>query len=95
METRRDGANEQSEASETPQVAESEEGETRRCAHCGDEFEPYRDWQRFCPGGNCRKAYWREKQKRELEDDLKEHVREHVEAAVERAVEKALETFTY
>jgi hypothetical protein len=95
----RDDATEHTEASGTPQSADPGEGETRICEHCGSEFEPYRDWQRFCSGGNCRKAYHREKKIRELEDDLKRHVREHVEEAVERAVEEAveeaLETFTY
>lgn len=29
----------------------------KRCEHCGKSFKPYRDWQRFCPGTDCKKQH--------------------------------------
>lgn len=40
------------------QVARDLVGTTRACEQCGGLFEPYRAWQRFCPGGECRRRAW-------------------------------------
>ena len=45
-----------------PRVASFELENPRRCEQCGDPYEPYRDNQRFCPGGDCRRAYHAERQ---------------------------------
>lgn len=29
----------------------------KKCEHCGNTFKPYRDWQKFCPGTNCKKEH--------------------------------------
>ena len=34
----------------------------RRCAQCSASFLPTRRSQRFCPGGDCRLAWWMEHQ---------------------------------
>lgn len=36
----------------------------RPCARCGRPVLPYRPWQRFCPGGRCRKRKWDEEHPR-------------------------------
>lgn len=33
---------------------------TRRCKRCAASFQPIRREQEFCPGGECRRAWWRE-----------------------------------
>ena len=35
----------------------------RACKHCGGEFLPAREEQAFCPGGECRMAWWKEHRK--------------------------------
>ena len=35
----------------------------RACKHCGGEFLPAREEQAFCPGGECRVAWWKEHRK--------------------------------
>jgi len=32
----------------------------KKCKYCSKEFKTNREWQKFCPGGVCRKAYWKE-----------------------------------
>lgn len=31
----------------------------RNCDYCGQFFQPNRPWQRFCPGGDCKKNFER------------------------------------
>lgn len=35
----------------------------KACEYCGREFESSRKWSRFCPGNQCRNAYWNERAK--------------------------------
>lgn len=76
---------------QTPHSTDPSDGDARQCEWCGDEFEPYRDWQRFCPGGTCRKAWHRKQRLEEAKEKVVEQVMEEVREAVTEAVEEAFE----
>jgi hypothetical protein len=61
----------------------------KKCKRCGKEFEPYRRWQKYCPGGQCRKDAWNDKKPRvplsvlyELRDEVKA-MHEHIDKVIE------------